>query len=229
MSTWIFDVGDCIQDQIQEYTKAHDLAESYKNYDEEDRILSRDGKIFVLDDDNSRMEVVHLHHDTPLAGHLGQEKTLQLLERSYFWPGMSTYVKNCVFQCDRCAHFKGSNTAPPGKFQPLDIPNMPWVDVSMDFITDLPLSNGYDLILVIIDCFSKEVEFIPCNKTVTALEMAKLYLFHVWKDHGLPHTIVSDHGPQFASQVMKDLCKCLRITPNFLPLITCKLMAKRNG
>ena len=92
VSTWIFDVGDCIQDQIQEYTKAHDLAESYKNYDEEDRILSRDGKIFVLDDDNSQMEVVHLHHDTPLAGHLGQEKTLQLLERSYFWPGMSTYI-----------------------------------------------------------------------------------------------------------------------------------------
>ena len=90
---------------------------------------------------------------------------------------------------------------------------MPWVDVSVDFITDLPLSNGYDSILVIVDRFSKEVEFIPCNKTVTALETAKLYLFHIWKEHGLPHTIVSDHGPQFASQVMKDLCKHLGITP----------------
>ena len=47
--------------------------------------------------------------------------------------------------------------------------------------------------------FEVTVEFIPCNKTVTALEMAKLYLFHVWKNHSLPHTIVSDHGPQFAS------------------------------
>ena len=102
---------------------------------------------------------------------------------------------------------------PPGKLQPLDIPNMPWVDVSADFITDLPLSNGYDSILVVVDCFSKKVEFIPCNKTVTALETAKLYLFHVWKNHGLPCTIVSDCGPQFASQVMKDLCKHLGITP----------------
>ena len=76
---------------------------------------------------------------------------------------------------------------------------MPWIDVSVDFITDLSLSNGYDLILVIVDCFSKEVEFIPYNKTVTTLETAKLYLFHVWKNHSLPHTIVSDHGPQFAS------------------------------
>ena len=100
---------------------------------------------------------------------------------------------------------------PPGKLQPLDIPNMPWVDVSVDFITDLPLSNGYDSILVVFDHFSKEVEFIPCNKTVTTLETAKLYLFHVWKNHSLPRTIVSDCGPQFASQVMKDLCKYLGI------------------
>ena len=89
---------------------------------------------------------------------------------------------------------------------------MPWIDISVDFITDLPLSNGHDSILAIVDRFSKEVEFIPCNKIVTALETAKLYLFHVWKNHGLPCTIVSNHGPQFVSQVMKDLCKCLRIT-----------------
>ena len=101
------------------------MAESYKNYDEEDGILFRDGKIFVPDDDNLQMEIVHLHHDMPLAGYLGQEKTLELLERSYFWPGMATSVKNYVSQCDQCACFKGSNTAPPGKLQPLDIPNMP--------------------------------------------------------------------------------------------------------
>ena len=96
VSTWITDAGDHIQDQIWEYTKAHDLAESYKNYDEENGILSRDGKIFVPDDDNLRMEIVCLHHDTPLAEHSGQEKMLELLERLYFWPGMSTYVKNYI-------------------------------------------------------------------------------------------------------------------------------------
>ena len=90
---------------------------------------------------------------------------------------------------------------------------MPWVDVSADFITDLPLSHGFDSILTVVDRFSKETEFIPCNKTATALDTAKLYLFHVWKDHGLPRTIVSDRGPQFASQVMTDLCKRLGITP----------------
>ena len=89
------------------------------------------------------MEIVWLHHDIPLAEHPGQEKTLELLERSYFWSGMATYVKNYISWCDWCAHFKGSNIAQPGKLQPLDIPNIPWMDVPVDFITDLPLSNGY--------------------------------------------------------------------------------------
>ena len=90
---------------------------------------------------------------------------------------------------------------------------MPWVDVSADFIMDLPLSNSFDSILMVVDRFSKETEFIPCQKTTTALDTAKLYLFHIWKDHGLPCTIVSDQGPQFALQVMTHLCKRLGISP----------------
>ena len=69
---------------------------------------------------------------------------------------------------------------------------MPWIDITADFTTDLPLSNGYDSILVVIDGFSKEVEFIPTTKTITALKTAKLYLFNMWKNHRLPCSIISD-------------------------------------
>ena len=78
---------------------------------------------------------------------------------------------------------------------------------------DLPESEGFNSILVVVDQFSKEVEFIPCTKSVSALDTAKLYLRHVWKHHGLPTGIVSDRGPQFTSQVMKDICKRLGIQP----------------
>ena len=128
-------------------------------------------------------------------------------------PYCNTDVRTYVARCDHCARFKGSNTQPTGSAVPLQPSTMPWVDVSMDFITDLPLSNGFNSILTIVDQFSKETEFIPCNKTVTVLDTTKLYLFHVWKDHGLPRTIVSDCGLQFASQVMLDLCKQLGILP----------------
>ena len=76
---------------------------------------------------------------------------------------------------------------------------------------DLLESEGFNSILVVVDWFSKEVEFIPCTKNVSTLDTTKLYLRHVWKHHGLPTGIVSDRGPQFASQVMKDICKRLGI------------------
>ena len=126
---------------------------------------------------------------------------------------MTSLVKDYISRCDRCARFKGTNQAPSGTLNPLEAPHMPWVDVIADFTTDLPISNEYNSILVIIDQFSKEIEFIPITKMVTVLETTKLYLFNMWKNHGLPCSIVSDQGSQFASQVMKDLCKHLGITP----------------
>ena len=67
---------------------------------------------------------------------------------------------------------KPSNLAPPGKLYPLELPNTSWTEVTAEVNTDLPLSNGFDSILVVVDRFSMEVEFIPCNKTTTALDTA---------------------------------------------------------
>ena len=165
------------------------------------------GQMYIPNDNSLRMHIISSHHDSPIAGHPGYQKTQELIERQYYWPGLASNIRSYVAQCDHCTRFKGSNTKPAGSAVPLQPSMMPWVDISADFITDLPLSNGFDSILTVIDRFSKETEFILCNKTATALDTAKLYLFHIWKDHGLPHTIVSDRGPQFASQVMTDLCK----------------------
>ena len=165
------------------------------------------GRMYVLDDDSLRMHIISSHHDSTVAGHPGYQKTQELIERQYYWPGLASDVCTYVARCDCCARFKGSNTKPTGSAVPLQPSMIPWVDVSTDFIMDLPLSNGFNSILMVIDQFSKETKFILCNKTTMALDTAKLYLCHVWKDHGLPCTIISDRGLQFALQVMTDLCK----------------------
>ena len=169
--------------------------------------------MYVPNDNSLRMHIISSNHDSPIAGHPGYQKTQELIEQQYYWPGLALDVRSYVARCDRCACFKGSNMKPAGSAIPLQPSTMPWVDVSADFITDLPLSNGFNSILTVVDRFSKETEFIPCTKTAMALDTAKLYLFHVWKDHGLPRTIISDCSLQFASQVMLDLCKQLRISP----------------
>ena len=212
--------ADNIRNRIRDATvriRESNVITLYKRHgiceDRDGLLFTKSRKVYAPEDQDLRMEIICLHHDTPIPGHPGTEKTLELMQHSYTWPGMPTLVKDCVSRCDRCARFKGSNQAPAGKLKPLNTPPGPWKEISADFITDLSVSEGFDSILVVVDQFSKEVEFIPCTKSTSALDTAKLYLHYVWKHHGLPTGIVSDRGPQFTSQVMKDICKRLGIQP----------------
>ena len=125
---------------------------------------------------------------------------------------MATTVKEYVTRCDTCQRFKGSNAAPAGLLHPLETLSLPWEHISANFITDLPLFHGFDAILMVVDRFSKEVELIPCTKACLALDTAKLFMHNVWKHHGLPRSITSDQGPQFAAQVMQEINKALGIS-----------------
>ena len=134
------DIRNHIQDamvQIQE-SDVITLCKKHGICEDQDRILfTKSGKMYVPEDRDLWMEIVCLHHDTPIPGHPGTEKTLELMQRSYTWPGIPTLVKDYVSRCDRCARFKGSNQAPPGKLKSLNTPPGPWKEISADFITDL--------------------------------------------------------------------------------------------
>jgi len=64
-----------------------------------------------------------------------------------------------------------------------------------DFITKLPIAQGYDLILVVVDRLMKIVHFIPTTEKTSAERLARLFRDNVWKLHGLPESIISDRGP----------------------------------
>jgi len=83
--------------------------------------------------------------------------------------------------------------------------------ISADFITKLPLAQGYDSILVVVDRLTKMVHFIPTTEKTSAEGLARLFRDNVWKLHGLPESIISDRGPQFAAELMKELNEMLGI------------------
>jgi hypothetical protein len=87
----------------------------------------------------------------------------------------------------------------------LAIPQYPWQIVSVDFITELPEANGYDVVMVAVDTLRKRVHFIETHTTITASGAARLYLNHIWKLHGLPEGMVSDRSPQFIAEFMHEL------------------------
>jgi hypothetical protein len=90
------------------------------------------------------------------------------------------------------------------------VPSKRWRDISVDFVVELPESNGCTVIMVVVDRLSKMRHLIPCSE-ITAPAVARLFLWYVWKLHGLPDTIVSDRGSQFVSAFWDELTKQLRI------------------
>jgi len=96
------------------------------------------------------------------------------------------------------------------------IPEKPWMHISADFITKLPLAQGYDLILVIVDRLTKIVHFIPTTEKTLAEGLARLFRNNMWKLHGLPESIISDRRPQFVAGIMRELNEMLGIKSKLL-------------
>jgi len=94
-------------------------------------------------------------------------------------------VKELVGSCDVCACAKNLHHHPHGLLQPLLVLASPWFSLSMDFIMDLPRFNSFDSILMVVDCHTKIVHFIPYNKSITSKKTVRLFFDHVLRYHGL--------------------------------------------
>ena len=105
---------------------------------------------------------------------------------------MEKEVGEYVAACPVCARNKNSRRPPPGLLQPLPVPHRPWSDISLDFVTGLPPSEGNTTILTVVDRFSKMVHFIPMPKLPSAKGTAEAVLIHVFRIHGFPKDVVSD-------------------------------------
>lgn len=163
--------------------------------------------------DNADLKAANLRrcHDDPVAGHPGRVRTYELLSRVFYWPGMLQYVYRWVRNCRDCRRNNPSREAHQGLLKPLAIPDRSWQDISMDFITHLPKSQGSDAVLVVVDRLTKMRHFIACTGSCNAEDTANLFVQRVWKLHGLPCSIVSDRGTQFASAFWKHLTSRLGI------------------
>src|SRR4051812_45943859 len=96
----------------------------------------------------------------------------------YRWPYMKQDIARYVSQCDICSRVKAGHQKPAGWLQPLPPPDWKWDKVEMDFVTGFPKSpNGNDAIFVVIDRFSKIAHFLPVKETITASQLADLYIF----------------------------------------------------
>jgi hypothetical protein len=202
-----------------------DIRRRFQAYTWEDGLLRFEGAVFVPDHEELRRQILRSRHDAPAAGHQGRAKNLELVSRDFYWPTLCRYVHHYVDGCDTCQRSKPTHHARYGLLQPIPAANAPWKKVTVDFIVKLPLSSGYDSILVVVDKNTKLAHFIPTTETIGANGMASLYLQHIWKLHSTPQDIIFDRGAVFISKFMRRLCQLLCINPS----ITTAFYPQSNG
>ena len=160
-------------------------------------------------------------HATPQSGHSGFYKTYRRIAENVYWIGIKSKVQEFVRSCDVFQRQKYLACSPGGFLQPLPIPERIWEDISMDFITGLPKSKGYEAIFVVVDRLSKYCHFIPLKHPYTARSLAEVFSKEIVRLHGIPVSIVSDRDPVFMSSFWRELFKMqgtqLRVSSAYHP------------
>jgi transposase InsO family protein len=134
--------------------------------------------------------------------------TYQRVRKQYYWPRIKLQVEEFVKQCQLCQQAKHENTLPARLLQPLPVPTRPWSHITMDFIIGLPKSEGFEVILVVVDRLTKYNHFIALRHPYTALTVPNTFLDMVVKLHGVL-SIVSDRDVVFTSKFWRQLFKAI--------------------
>ena len=162
-------------------------------------LLLLDNRIYVPSAGNLHIHILQYNHDHILARHFGQNKTLELVHRRYSWPSLHADVQQFYKSCVTCMRSKPQCHKSYGSLKQLPIPEQSWNSISMDFIKKLPLSSRFDTILVIVDQLTKQAIFIPAHDTITSIDLACLFVLHVFSKHGVPFYVISNRGSEFVS------------------------------
>lgn len=182
------------------------------NWSIEDGVLLFDNLVYVPE--SRRNQLLALYHDSTFAGHKGNKPTLELITRNYWFPKASTFIKSWVASCEQCLRSKTQRRKPYGLLHPLPIATLPWTSISMDFVVKLPISEGHDSVLVVVDRMTKMAHFIPCTESLDAPGLVNLVRRNIFRLHGLPTDIISDRGATFVSKFWRAFLDSNSISSN---------------
>jgi hypothetical protein len=144
---------------------------------------------------------------TSTTRHSGFTKTYDKVKHSFLGDGMKQDVHTFMAECDFYQCKKRETFKSLGILKPLLIPPTIWRDISMYFIVFLPKSGNKSVIMVVVDCLSKYDHLCSLHHPFTTSIVAQLFMDHIFKLHGKPHSIVSDRDPTFTSNFWQELLR----------------------
>jgi len=184
-----------------------------EEWTEKDGLLYYKNHLYIPEDKPLQTEIAHGCHDSLVAGHFGQQKTIEILTWDFYWKDLTDWIRDYVRSCDECQNSKSPGQAKSGLLQPEVVPYAAWSSITTDFITQLPELQGKTQIMEVGDRFTKMAHFISFHENATAKEVADIILWEVWKLHGLPTEIISDLDARCSGEFWESLFKMLGVKP----------------
>jgi len=177
----------------------------------------KEGWQVILLDDTLKRRILREYHNHWGAGHPGRDETMRQVQNNYFWPSQWAWIDQYIKGCTTCQQNKKITHVTKTPLYKITVPENvpPFTQIVMDLITGLPLLQGYNAILTIVDhgC-SRGAVFLPCNVTITGPQIVQLYYKHIYPWFGLLSKVISDRDPRFTSHFRRALAKELGIMWN---------------
>lgn len=186
-----------------------------ENFSEKKDFIYYKQHLYIPDVGDIKLQLLQELHTSPTGGHSGKKMTLARLSAVVYWPEMKNTVENYTKQCHICQLVKYQTSNPYVLLNPLPIPENTWEDISMDFITHLPNSNGKSTIWVLVDRLSKFASFISLPPKFNAAYLANIFIFELYSFFWLPKSIVLDQDLLFLSHFWQELFKQVGTTLKF--------------
>lgn len=155
------------------------VSENDQGYKLVNGIIYFQERIWVGNNVLAQQNIVQALHASGIGGHFGIQATYHRIKCLFAQPSLKQTVIAYVQACEICQKAKGEHVKLPGLLQPLLVPSRAWTMITMDFVEGLPKSEGADVILVVIDKFSKYGHFIALSHPYTTLQVAKLFFNNV--------------------------------------------------
>jgi len=178
---------------------------------EKEGLLYYKNRLYIPENESLQTQIAQGCHNSIIAGHFGQEKTIERVTRDFYKKELAEWIRDHVRSCDECQHTKSPRHAKYKLLQPLEVLYATWSSILTDLIRQLPESQGKTQIMVIVDGFTKMAHFIGLHENATAKDVTDIFLREVWILHGLLTEIISDMDAKFSGEFWESLCKMLGV------------------
>ena len=172
--------------QMQHYTTLKEWSSPHlfeEKINEKQSNWLKEGHLVIPPDEALKREILQLLHDTPTAGHPGQDETFAQVSHSYWWPGMCLWIVDYVVGCAVCQQNKNITHHMHTPLYRIPTPEdaLPFQQIALDLIMGLPPNGPHDSVLTIVDHGCSQVAvFLPCTTTITGPGVAQLYFDNVY-------------------------------------------------